>query len=158
MSSGQLPSQEFPDVTDVYDRFAALTAMSPELGGSLLVYVGLDRSGIALAIAANIAGAASLGVEPELARAKAAIRSGACDFLVNTLDEALRILKNEIRRKKAVSVVLAGVPRRWWRRWWSAGCSRRSWWVTLPGWLRWRRGERAGRSGRRVKGRRLRGG
>ncbi len=108
MSSGQLPSQEFPDITDVYERFAALTAVSPELGGSLLVYVGLDRSGIALAIAANIAGAASLGVEPELARAKQSIRSGACDFLVNTLDEALRILKNEIRRKKAVSVVLGG--------------------------------------------------
>lgn len=108
MSSGQLPSLEFPDITDVYERFAALTAVSPELGGSLLVYLGLDRSGIALAIAANIAGAASMGVEPELARAKVSIRSGACDFLVNTLDEALRTLKNEIRRKKAVSVVLAG--------------------------------------------------
>ncbi len=108
MSSGQLPSQEFPDIKDVYERFAALTAVSPELGGSLLVYLGLDRRGIALAIAANIAGAASLGVEPELARAKVSIRRGACDFLVNTLDEALRILKNEIRRKKAVSVVLGG--------------------------------------------------
>ena len=108
MSSGQLPSQEFPDITDVYERFTALTAVSPALGGSLLLYAGLDWSGVALAIAANIAGAASLGLEADLARAKGAIRSGACDFLVNTLDEALRILKNEIRRKKAVSVVLGG--------------------------------------------------
>jgi Urocanase Rossmann-like domain len=108
MSSGQLPSKQYPDIRDVYERFSALTSLSPELGGSLLVYIGLDRSGIALAIAANIAGATSLGVEPELVRAKVSIRSGACDFLVNTLDEALRILKNEIRKKKAVAVVLVG--------------------------------------------------
>jgi len=81
------------------------------LGGSLLVYTGLDWRGVALAIAANIAGAASLGLDSDLARAKGAIRSGACDFLVNTLDEALRILKNEIRKRGPVAVVLAGAPR-----------------------------------------------
>src|SRR5271157_4970792 len=111
MASGQFPPQGFPDIASVYERFATLTASSPELGGSLLLYVGLDQSGMALAIASNIAGAASLGLEPELTRAKASIRAGACDFLVNTLDEALRILKNEIRKKKPVSVVLAGDPR-----------------------------------------------
>jgi hypothetical protein len=109
MASGH-DSQDFPDIAEVYERFAALTASSPELGGSLLLYTGLDRSGIALAMAANVAGAASLGVEPDLQRAKWSIRSGACDFLVNTLDEALRILKNEIRKKKTVSVALAGDP------------------------------------------------
>ena len=109
MSSALLRSQEFPDITDVYERFTSLTAASPELGGgSLLLYLGLDRRGVSLAIAANIASGASLGVDPDLARAKASIRSGACDFLVNTLDESLRILKNEIRKKKAVSVVLVG--------------------------------------------------
>jgi Urocanase Rossmann-like domain len=108
MSSVRPQSLDFPDIADVYERFAALTALSPNLGGSLLLYVGLDRSGVALAIAANIAGAGSLGLEPDLLRAKAPIRSGACDFLVNTLDEALRILKNEVRKRKAVSVVLVG--------------------------------------------------
>src|SRR5271170_4477854 len=103
--------QDFPDIAEVYERFAALTASSRELGGSLLLYTELDRSGIALAMAANVAGAASLGLEPDLARAKWSIRSGACDFLVNTLDEALRILKNEIRKRKAVSVALVGDPR-----------------------------------------------
>lgn len=111
MEPGGPVSRDFPDITDVYERFAALTPESAELGGSLLLYVGLDWNGIAMAMAANIAGAASLGLEPDLARAKAAIRSGACDFLVNTLDEALRILKNEIRKKKPVSVVLVGEPR-----------------------------------------------
>jgi hypothetical protein len=108
---GKLPSLDFPDVADIYDRFAALTADSAERGGSLVVYAGLDRGGIELAIAANIAGAASLGLEADVARAKAAIRNGACDFLVNTLDEALRILKNEIRKKNPVAVVLVGEPR-----------------------------------------------
>jgi hypothetical protein len=108
MTSGSPQSQDFPDIADVYERFATLTALSPQLGGSLLLYAGLDRSGVALAIAANIAGAASLGLDPELVRAKASIRTGACDFLVNTLDEALRILKNEIRKRRAVSVVLVG--------------------------------------------------
>jgi len=103
-------SHDLPDIEDIYKRFASLTANSAELGGSLLVYAGLDRNGIALAMAANIAGAASLGLEPDLAMAKAAIRNGACDFLVNTLDEALRILKNEIRKKRPVAVALSGGP------------------------------------------------
>src|SRR5277367_4444418 len=108
MASGQLAPQDFPDIATVYERFSALTAISPELGGSLLLYAGLDRNGIALAIAANVAGAASLALEPDLARAKRSIRNAACDFLVNTLDEALRILKNEIRKSKPVSVALTG--------------------------------------------------
>lgn len=101
---------DFPDIAEVYERFAALTALTPELGGSFLLHTELDRSGIALAMAANVAGAASLGLEPDLLRAKRSIRNGACDFLVNSLDEALRILKNEIRKKKAVSVALVGEP------------------------------------------------
>ena len=108
MTSGHDSSRDFPDIAMVYERFAALTASSLELGGCLLLYAGLDRSGMALAIAANVAGAASLGLERDLARAKQSIRSGVCDFLVNTLDEALRILKNEIRKRKAVSVALVG--------------------------------------------------
>ena len=110
MASHKVPSLDFPDIADIYDRFAALTADSPECGGLLVVYAGLDRGGSELAIATNIAGATSLGLEQDLARAKAAIRNGACDFLVNTLDEALRILKNEIRKKGAVAVVLVGDP------------------------------------------------
>ena len=107
MAIERLVSQDLPDIADIYDRFAALTADSAELGGSLVLFAGLDRDGIAFATAANIAGAASLGLEADVARAKAGIRNGAIDFLVNTLDEALRILKNEIRKKNAVAVALA---------------------------------------------------
>lgn len=105
MLSGAL---EFPEIAAVYARFAALMAMSSDFGGWLLLYSGLDREEIAVAMASNVAGAASLGIEPDPARAKQALRSGVCDFLVNNLDEALRILKNEIRQKRGVSVVLTG--------------------------------------------------
>lgn len=105
MLSGAL---EFPEIAVVYARFAALMAMSSDFGGWLLLYSRLDHEGIAVAMASNVAGAASLGIEPDAARAKQALRSGVCDFLVNNLDEALRILKNEIRQKRGVSVVLTG--------------------------------------------------
>jgi len=106
MLAGSVIRLDFPDMTQVYARFAALAAVSVDLGGRLLLYSGLDREGIAVAMASNVAGAASLGVEPDAARAKQALRAGVCDFVVNNLDEALRILKNEIRKRRAVSVVL----------------------------------------------------
>jgi hypothetical protein len=67
---------------------------------------------MATAVAANIAGAASLGVDAHADRAKLALRQGICDFMVNSLDEALRILKNEIRKKQPVAVALVGDPAR----------------------------------------------
>lgn len=97
-----------PDISVVYARFAALTALSADVGGWLLLYTGLDAHGMPVAIASNVAGAASLGIEPDTARAKAALRAGVCDFVVNDLGEALRILKNEIRQRRPVSVALTG--------------------------------------------------
>jgi len=38
------------------------------------------------------------------------MRSGACDFVVNTLDEAIRTMKNEIRQHKPLSIGLQGYP------------------------------------------------
>src|SRR6185437_2272468 len=99
---------DFPDISVVYERYAALTELSAELGGCLLLYAGLDAGGVAVAMASNVAGAASLGLEPDAERAKAALRAGVCDFVVNGLGEALRILKNEIRQRRGVSVVLTG--------------------------------------------------
>ena len=103
-------SLEFPEIADTYDRFAALHSLSPQLGGWLLLHACLDREGVALSMAANTAGAASLCIEPEAFLAKLAVRAGVCDFLVNDLDEALRILKNEIRKARPVSVALTGEP------------------------------------------------
>jgi Urocanase Rossmann-like domain len=99
---------DFPKIEMVYGRFAALAALDADLGGLLLLYAGLEAEGIAMAMAANVAGTASLGIEPDAARAKLALRAGVCDFVVNSLDEALRILKNEVRQRRAASVVVTG--------------------------------------------------
>lgn len=69
---------------------------------------GFDRDGEELALATMIAGGTYLAVEPDAQRLKTALRHGACDFLVNTLDEALRVLKNEIRKHTPLSVGLLG--------------------------------------------------
>lgn len=82
----------------------------PGLGGQLL-YVGeLDASGRALAVAANIAGAATLAASVQPANLRLAQREGVIDFLVNSLDEALRILKNEIRKRQPVAVAVSHPP------------------------------------------------
>jgi hypothetical protein len=99
---------DFPEIELVYSRFAALTLICAEPGGLLLLYAGLDGDGIATAMAANVAGVASLGVERDAARCRQALRAGVCDFVVNSLDEALRILKNEVRQRRAASVVVTG--------------------------------------------------
>ena len=96
-------------IAQVWQAYASLMQFTPasddpSLGGKLL-YVGeLDGSGRALAIAANIAGAATLAVSAQMAALREAQREGAIDFIVNTLDEALRILKNEIRKRQPVAV------------------------------------------------------
>jgi urocanate hydratase len=86
--------------------FTFLSALRPEWGGALIVACSLDLGGQALAIASNIAGAGCLILDRRADACRAAMRSGACDFIVNTVDEALRILKNEIRKHKPVSVAL----------------------------------------------------
>lgn len=66
----------------------------------------LLRGGEAQAAAARIAGAASLLMAGDPGEARLALRTGAVDFLVTSLEEALRILKNDLRRKSPVGVCL----------------------------------------------------
>jgi len=82
----------------------------PNLGGKLLYIGELDAQGRALAVAANIAGAASLAATTDSGAQRQAIRDGVVDFVVNSLDEALRILKNEIRKREPVAVCVALAP------------------------------------------------
>ena len=99
-----------PETDDLQTRtlltFSALTDLPQEWPGALIVGLGLEADGLALALAANIAGAACLLIEPDPALCRASMRVGAVDFLVNTVDESLRVLKNEIRQKKPLSVAL----------------------------------------------------
>jgi hypothetical protein len=70
----------------------------------------MDDEGRALVVAANIAGAATLVASANLAAQKKAIRDAIADFLVTSLDEALRILKNQLRKRETVSVCVAMAP------------------------------------------------
>jgi predicted short-subunit dehydrogenase-like oxidoreductase (DUF2520 family) len=59
-------------------------------------------------LAATMTGAAFLGIDVDPERIKKRLKTGYCDFMVTTLDEALRILKNAVRKKENVSVGLVG--------------------------------------------------
>jgi len=74
------------------------------LGGQLLYAGELDEEGRAITIAGNVAGCATLAATADPDDQKRAFRENVADFLVTSLDEALRILKNEIRKQATVSV------------------------------------------------------
>jgi urocanate hydratase len=108
-----------PDVLDfvarvahAYAKLIASPHADPEsgLGGSLFYAGEMDEQGRALVVAANIAGAATLVASADLATQKQAIRDAIADFLVTSLDEALRILKNQLRKRETVSVCVAMPP------------------------------------------------
>jgi hypothetical protein len=82
----------------------------PGLGGRFFYAGDLGGIGSALVVAANIAGAATLTASADTETQKQAIRDGVIDFLVTTLDEALRILKNELRKGETVAVCVSKAP------------------------------------------------
>ncbi len=117
MTDPDLSSATQPSQSAVYHRYVQLQAVRAErfpdasandLAGFLLVCVGFGREGAQLALATTISGGTFLGIDPSTEHLKAAVRNGSCDFMVNTLDESLRVLKNELRKKKALSVGLLG--------------------------------------------------
>ncbi|MFZ3262999.1 MAG: urocanate hydratase [Terriglobales bacterium] len=79
-----------------------------DLSGKLIVSGGMGGMGGAQPLAATMTGAAFLGIDVDPERIKKRLKTGYCDFLVTTLDEALRILKNAVRKKENVSVGLVG--------------------------------------------------
>jgi urocanate hydratase len=104
-------------IAPIYSLYAALAwtlPLDPEngLGGRLLYAGELAGSGCDLVYAGNVAGAASLAASADAAAQRQAVRDGVVDFLVTSLEEALRILKNEIRKQRAVSVGVSIGPER----------------------------------------------
>lgn len=88
---------------DVYLGFCSLWALEgAPLCGRFVLLWGEE----AQAAGARIAGAATLLLRGDAGEARQAVRTGAADFLVTSLEEALRILKNELRRKLPVGVCL----------------------------------------------------
>jgi urocanate hydratase len=97
-------------VEGTFETFAAAAAkhFGGELEGKLIVSGGMGGMGGAQPLAATMAGATFLGIDVDPERIKKRLKTGYCDFMVNSLDEALRILKNAVRKKENVSVGLVG--------------------------------------------------
>jgi urocanate hydratase len=97
-------------VEGTFETFAAAGEkhFGGDLTGKLIVSGGMGGMGGAQPLAATMAGAAFLGIDVDPARIKKRLKTGYCDFMVTTLDEALRILKNAVRKKENVSVGLVG--------------------------------------------------
>ncbi|MGA8365743.1 MAG: urocanate hydratase [Candidatus Acidiferrales bacterium] len=87
---------------------AARKYFQGSLAGKLVVSGGMGARGGAQPLAATLNGAAFLGIDADPERIKRRVKSGYCDVMVNDLDEALRILKNAVRKREAASVGLAG--------------------------------------------------
>jgi Urocanase Rossmann-like domain len=105
-------SHSNPDQTQprILRTFTTLHSLRPAWSGQLILSLGLDPVGAALSIAANIAGAVSLAIDNNPARIREVVRTGAVDFVVNTLDEAVRAMKNEVRKHAPLSIALYADP------------------------------------------------
>ncbi|MFL6310656.1 MAG: urocanate hydratase [Terriglobales bacterium] len=97
-------------IQGTFETFAAAAEkhFGGELAGKLIVSGGMGGMGGAQPLAATMTGACFLGIDVDAERIKKRLKTGYCDFMVNNLDEALRILKNAVRKKEAISVGLVG--------------------------------------------------
>src|SRR6202795_1399257 len=93
-----------------YETFAAAARQhfGGNLSGKLVVTGGMGGMGGAQPLAATMNGAAFLGIDVDPERIKRRVKAGYCDVMVTSLDEALRILKNAVRKGEATSVGLVG--------------------------------------------------
>ena len=101
-------------IQGTYETFSAAGEqhLGGDLAGKLIVSGGMGGMSGAQPLAATMTGACYLGIEVDPERIKKRLRTGYCDFMVNSLDEALRILKNAVRKKENISVGLVGQLRR----------------------------------------------
>jgi len=97
-------------VQGTYETFAA--AGRKHFGGSLLgklvVSGGMGGMGGAQPMAATMNGACFLGVDVDPARIEKRVKTGYCDHLVHSLDQALSILNEARGNNQPVSVGLVG--------------------------------------------------
>jgi len=101
------------EISVVYGYFAALAPRfdpAVALGGKLIFAGIYSQATTPLLRASGISGLGSLAICPDPSQQREALRLGICDILVTSLDEALRILKVELRKRQSVSVLLSGDP------------------------------------------------
>jgi urocanate hydratase len=97
-------------VQGTFETFAAMADrhFNGSLAGRLVVSGGMGGMGGAQPLAATLNGAVFLGIEVDPARIERRVRTGYCDRMAQTLDEALDICEDAREQKRAVSVGLVG--------------------------------------------------
>ncbi|MGD0888471.1 MAG: hypothetical protein ABR889_04415 [Acidobacteriaceae bacterium] len=86
--------------------YGALIEEREDWGGGLVLCCGEGCAASGVPASVSIAGGVTLALDSDGSAVKAAMRRGELDFVVNTLDEALRALKNEVRVRRPLSVGL----------------------------------------------------
>jgi urocanate hydratase len=97
-------------IQGTFETFAAAAEkhFGGDLAGKLAVSGGMGGMGGAQPLAATMAGACFLGIDVDAERIKKRLKTGYCDHMATSLDEALSLLKNAMSKKEAVSVALVG--------------------------------------------------
>ncbi|HSE19570.1 MAG TPA: urocanate hydratase [Pyrinomonadaceae bacterium] len=97
-------------VQGTFETFAAMAdrQFGGDLSGKLVVSGGMGGMGGAQPLAATLNGAVFLGIDVDPGRIERRVRTGYCDRLALTLDEALDICEDALDQKRAISVGLVG--------------------------------------------------
>src|SRR3954463_13960969 len=97
-------------VQGTFETFAAAAArhFGGSLAGKLVVSGGLGGMGGAQPLAATMNGAVFLGVEVDESRIEKRLKSGYCDKIAWSLDEALELIDKAREEGKPISVGLVG--------------------------------------------------
>jgi len=97
-------------VQGTFETFAAMADkhFGGDLSGKLVVSGGMGGMGGAQPLAATLNGAVFLGIDVDPERIERRVRTGYCDRIAFTLDEALDICDDAREQKRPVSVGLVG--------------------------------------------------
>ena len=97
-------------VQGTFETFAAMADrhFGGDLSGKLVVSGGMGGMGGAQPLAATLNGAVFLGIDVDPVRIERRVRTGYCDRIAMTLDDALDIVEDAREQKRAVSVGLVG--------------------------------------------------
>ncbi len=87
---------------------AAVRHFGGTLEGKFVVSGGMGGMGGAQPLAATMAGAAFLGIEVDPTRIEKRLKSGYCDRIAHSLDEAMQLIDSARGKKEALSVGLVG--------------------------------------------------
>jgi urocanate hydratase len=97
-------------VQGTFETFASAAEkhFGGSLAGKLIVSGGMGGMGGAQPLAATMNGARFLGIDVDAARIEKRLKSGYCDKIAHSLDDAFRLLDDARENKQAISVGLVG--------------------------------------------------